>query len=257
MPDDTRLITLLPSADVDLARWLLRLWAMPYVEHPHAPVFHALALRKHGAGRTDSPLLIHRGAAYAGVDRIVAQFDATAPSDLRLVPDADLEPDLHGEVMALQHDLRWTMGMGVVHWAYFHFLQDRALVWPGFTRGVPWWETALLSLGGYAYVRRKLTDALKLDLASADAGLAAVHAGWEKVDQRLADGRAYLCGDRLTLADLAFATSGAPMVLEPLYGGHLPMAESCPEDVQAVVRDLRNRPAGQFIRRMYADLRSE
>lgn len=251
LASDTKLITLLPSADVDLARWLLKLWGMPFVEYPHAPIFHILALRWHGVERTGSPLLIRRGVKYAGVDRIVEGFDASAPSGVRLVPDPETEITLNAEVMTLQHDLRWVLGMGTVHWAYYHFLRDRDLVWPSFTQGVPGWETAILSAGGYGYVRRKLTSALSLSAETAEAALGKVQVGWDMVDDRLADGRAFLCGDRLTLADLAFATSGGPMVLAKGYGGHLPPLERCPPDMAEVIAGLRARPAGRFIQRLY------
>jgi glutathione S-transferase len=105
-------------------------------------------------------------------------------------------------------------------------------------------------------VRRKLTQILKLDDAAAATGLQAVSATWDEVDAMLADGRAYLCGGRLTLADLAFATSGAPMVLHPGYGGHLPDVKACPQTIRETVFALRARPAGQFIARLYADHRA-
>ena len=60
----------------------------------------------------------------------------------------------------------------------------------------------------------------------------------------LADGRKYLVGDRLTLADLAFATSGAPMVLADGYGGHLPTIDKVPPEMKPVMTALRARPAG-------------
>ena len=75
------------------------------------------------------------------------------------------------------------------------------------------------------------------------------------VSDVLADGRRFLCGGRLTLADLAFATSGAPMVLARGYGGHLPPFEACPPEMQAVIGPLRDRPAGRFIQRLYDDYR--
>lgn len=251
MTSRATLISLLPSADVDLARWMLSHWGLPYDERPHAPIFHILALRFHGARRLDSPLLIHEGVKFAGVERIAAGYDRLAAPDRRLLPDADTDPALHGDVMALQHDLRWTLGMGTVKWAYFHFLQDRALVWPSFTTGVPIWEKAILSCGGFGFVKSRLTDALNLSQSAADDALGTVRAGFDLVETRLADGRPYLCGDRLTLADLAFATSGGPMVLAQGYGGHLPPLERCPSAVQAVVKDLRARPAGQYIQRLY------
>ena len=44
------LVTLLPSVDVDLGRWLLQHWQVDYDEHPHAPIFHVLALKWYGVG---------------------------------------------------------------------------------------------------------------------------------------------------------------------------------------------------------------
>lgn len=251
MTTPARLITLLPSADVDLARWLLARWGVTYREEPHAPVFHLLALKRLGAGRMDSPLLLRGADRFAGVDALVAGLDHHAPEPLRVLPDADRDPDLRAEVMALQHDLRWTMGMGTVRWAYHHLLRDRALVWDSFTTGVPGWERLALRAGAYGAVRKRLIGALGLSDAVAATALDTVRAGFDRVEARLSDGRRYLCGDRLTLADLAFATSGAPMVLAPGYGGHLPALDACPPDIRAIVTELRDRPAGRFIQRLY------
>lgn len=256
MTETARLITLLPSADVDLARWLLARWGVPFREEPHAPVFHILALRCAGAGRMDSPLFLCGSDRFAGVDALVAGLDHRAPEPARVLPDPDRDPDLHAEVMALQHDLRWEMGMGTVRWAYHHFLRDRALVWDSFATGVPAWERLALRAGAYAPVRGRLIAALGLSDAVAADALETVRAGFDKVEARLADGRRYLCGDRLTLADLAFATSGGPMVLACGYGGHLPPLDACPPDIRAVITDLRDRPAGRFIQRLYDEDRA-
>lgn len=250
-----RLITLLPSTDADLARWLLTRWGVPFHEEPHAPVFHILALRRARAGRMDSPLFLRGTARMAGIDAIVATLDHRAPGATRVLPDPDADPTGHAEVMALQHDLRWGMGMGTVRWAYHEFLKDRALVWGSFTTGVPAWERIALRAGGYGVVRTRLIDALGLSDQAAAAALDTVRAGFDRIEARLADGRRYLCGDRLTLADLAFATAGAPMVLARGYGGHLPALDACPPDIRAVVTELRDRPAGRFILRLYNEKR--
>jgi len=252
-----RLITLLPSADVDLARWLLTRWGVPYREEPHAPVFHILALRRVGAGRMDSPLLLHGDTRFAGVEAMIDGLDHGAPEALRVLPDPDRDPALHAEVMALQHDLRWEMGMGTVRWAYHSLLRDRALVWDSFTTGVPAWERLALRAGAYGPVRKRLIAALGLSDAVAAEALATVRTGFDRIEARLADGRRFLCGDRLTLADLAFASAGAPMVLARGYGGHLPPLDACPPDVCAVVTELRDRPAGRFIQRLYDEERAD
>lgn len=254
--EPARLITLLPSADVDLARWLLARWDVPVREEPHAPVFHILALKRVGAGRMDSPLFLRGEARFAGVEAMVDGLDHHAPETARVLPDPNREPDLHAEVMALQHDLRWEMGMGTVRWAYHNLLRDRALVRDSFTKGVPAWERMALRAGAYGPVRKQLIGALGLSDTAAGAALDTVRAGFDRVEALLSDGRRYLCGDRLTLADLAFATAGAPMVLAHGYGGHLPPLDACPPDIRTVVTDLRDRPAGRFIQRLYDEERT-
>lgn len=244
------LVTLLPSTDVDLSRWLLQLWGVPYRERPHAPVFHILALRRMGQATPKFPLFVDGARQIAGIEDLVAAFDADAPSGTRLLPDAATEPGLLAEVDKIQAEARWHMGDGVVHWAYFHFLQHRSLVWPSFTTGIPAWEMAALRVL-YPQVRKKMVSALGLSAADASASLDRIRAYWDTIDARLADGRSYLVGGRLTLADLAFATSGAPMVLARGYGGHLPLPEHCPENMQAVFAECRSRPSGHFIQRLY------
>ena len=254
MAEPARLVTLLPSTDVDMTRWMLRHWDVPYVEEPHAPVFHIRAIRRHGMARPEFPLFLRGDEKIATVERIVTWLDPEAPPDLRLVPDAETEPTLHAEVMDLQHRMRWEMGDGTVHWAYHHFLQHRRLVWPSFTTGVARGEVLALWVL-YPAVRRIMVRKLGLGPEDAARALDRIHAGWDEIDARLADGRRFLCGGRLTLADLAFATSGAPMVLARGYGGHLPPFEACPPEMQAVIGPLRDRPAGRFIQRLYDDYR--
>ena len=114
--------------------------------------------------------------------------------------------------MKLRHEFRYGMGNGTVHWAYYQLLPHKNLTWAGFTTGVPWWETLFLTFG-YAIIKYLMFKALSLGPEDAQKGLDKVKAGFDRCDQILSDGRQYLAGDRLTLADLAFVTSGAPMVL--------------------------------------------
>ncbi len=97
--------------------------------------------------------------------------------------------------------------------------------------------------------------ALSLGPEDAQKGLDKVKAGFDRCDQILSDGRQYLAGERLTLADLAFAASGAPMVLADGYGGHLPTLDKVPPEMRSVIMELRARPAGAFIQRIYDEHR--
>ena len=85
---------------------------------------------------------------------------------------------------------------------------------------------------------------------------------FQQVSEQLADGRQYLIGDTFSLADMAFAVSGAPLVLPKVgYGGvanesgPIPTFEQWPTDLQKVISDMRETLAGKFILRMYAEER--
>ena len=61
-----------------------------------------------------------------------------------------------------------------------------------------------------------------------------IRSTFSAVETRIADGRSYLMGERLTLSDLAFAVAAAPVVLPPSYGGPIPLLEQMPGEIQTV-----------------------
>lgn len=241
------LVTLLPSTDVDLGRWLLQHYGVSYREHPHAPVFHALALKWYGFGAEDYPLLVTTAERIPTIDKMLLYLDSRAPAARQLLPE---DPQLRKQVLAAGYEYRFGLGAGVVDWAYYNFLPHRRLTHASFTTGVPWFEKLLVPLA-YPLIRWLMTRALHLNAAKAEQGLAAVYAGFDQIDARLAAGREFLYGEQLTYADLAFAAAAAPMVLARGYGGHLPSIDAVTPSMRQVIRALRARPAGAFIQRLY------
>jgi glutathione S-transferase len=96
-----------------------------------------------------------------------------------------------------------------------------------------------------------------LDVSPATAAKSeeAVRTVFDQVAQRLEDGRAYLCGDRFTAADLTFASLAAPMLMPPEYGVPLPQPEELPTDMAATIRELRAHPAGTHALAMFREER--
>lgn len=244
----TLLITLLPSSDVDLGRWLMVHYNISYTERPHAPIFHLLALRLWGVN--DYPLLVRDDVKTAGIEKILPLLDGEAPADLKLLPDPEKETALSKEVEELQNYARWKLGTDVVNWSYFNFLKYKRVVWPSLTTDVPWYEK-LVWFVGFPIMRSIMYRGLKLDTAVADEALKNIYAGFDKFDALLKDGRQYLAGDRLTFADLALSAAAGPMILAQGYHGMLPNQAMCPVYMQKVYLELRERPTGQFIQRMY------
>ena len=235
--------------DCDLGRWLLEHYAVDYDEHPHAPIFHILALKWYGFGKDDYPLLIDRPKFYPTIEKIFELYEPLADPSRRLLPE---DPEQKKHVLEAQKYFRYTMGQGTVNWAYFHLLPHKNLTWNSFTTGVPWWETLTLWLA-YPVIKYLMMKGLNLNPKTAAEGLIAVRAGFDKVDALLADGREFLHAGHLTLSDLAFAASAAPMVLANGYAGHLPAIEQVPDAMRAVIEELRARPAGAFVQRLYDD----
>ena len=255
MMTQTLLITLLPSSDVDLGRWLLSHYNVDYTERPHAPIFHVLALKSWGMGANDYPLFVRDGDKYGGISKMLPMLDAAATADLTLLPDADKDPDMAKQVHDLEHYARWEMGSDVVNWSYWNLLKYKHVVWSSITTDVPWYEK-LTCLLAFRLIRALMYKGLKLDQTVADEALQKIYAGWDKYDEILKDGRRYLVGDRLTFADLALATSGGPMILAQGYHGMLPDQAMCPAYMQKVYQELRQRPTGQFIQRIYDEHRA-
>jgi glutathione S-transferase len=115
---------------------------------------------------------------------------------------------------------------------------------------VPWYEK-LTCLVAFRVIRWLMYKGLKLNQQAADDALKAIYAGFDKIDGLLADGRKYLVGDKLTYADLAVSASLGPMILAQGYQGFLPNQAKCPKFMQDVYKELRARPTGQFVQRIY------
>ncbi len=224
-------------------------YGIRYTERPHAPIFHVLALKSWGEGKDDYPLLVHadRKTKTVGCRKIAELYDPDAPADKRLLPD---DADKAKQVDDIVQDAYWTLGGDVVNWSYWNFLQYKWVVWPSLTTKVPWYErlTCLLAFG---VIRTLMYKGLKLDQSVADTSLKDIHAGWDRFDAMLSDGRSYLVGDRLSYADLAVAAALGPMILAQGYHGMLPNQARCPVFMQDIYKTLRQRPTGQFIQRIY------
>ncbi len=247
--DKPILVTLQPSSGVDTSRWLMSHYGVDYEERAHAPIFHVFALKYWGAGPEDYPLLVMPDdTKIPGRMEIGPYLDAQAAADLRLIPDKD-----HADYADVMELAKWAgdvPGSAVVNWSYYNLLKYKRVVWSSLVTNVPWYEK-LITFLAFPLIRLLMYKGLKLDQNVADESLKTIYTSFDKIDGMLADGREFLVGGKLSFADFSVSGLLGPMILIQGYRGHLPNQVDCPDYMQKVYKDLRQRPTGLFIQRMY------
>jgi glutathione S-transferase len=232
------LITIPISHYCEKARWALDRARVPYRERAHLQVVHWFHVKRAGGGWT-APVLTCGSTVLSESADIVAWADARA--GLGLYPDG---------VRALERDFDERLGPHGRRWMYDAIRGDGGLVLKYGVTGVPAWERRAVP-AAFGLVAKIIDRYLKITPESAAASLRTVREVFDSVAERLADGRAFLTGDRFSAADLTFAALAAPVVVPPEYGVPLPQPDELPARMAEVVRELRSHPAGQFALRMY------
>jgi glutathione S-transferase len=242
---DPVLVTFPPSIDCELARFLLVHYRVRYREVRHALLFSSFSTLWHGFTPV-FPLVYGDGYRCRRPRGIVAHFDRVSP-DLRLWPaDAAARRQVESDF-----DLfNGSLALETAAFAYFHLLPHRDLMIRPLAEGVPAFEHTVVEKG-YPVFAWLLRTLLRLSPARAEAALGTIRKIFDQVDARLAARPGRLVGEGITLSDLAFAVAAAPVVLPAAYGGPIPSLAEMPAPVQAVVAEMRARPAGAYALRFY------
>lgn len=241
------MLTFGPMIDSETARRLLRHYGIPFVEDRHLFGWASvLALFK--AGTPQIPVIYGPGLTLVGSRSIWNRFDASMPEDRKLVPS---DPALGAQAVADWEAFNGKLAADVAAVAYYHLLPQVRPMVAAFSLGVNAKEAGCTA-SCYGALRGLFTLLLQLNPAHTAQALARIRTAMAAVDARVADGRAFLVGDRLTLSDVSLAATMAPLVVPSACTAPVPAFGDMPPELQAIASELRARPCGRFIDRAYA-----
>jgi glutathione S-transferase len=243
------LITFPPSLDCELSRFLLTHYGVPHVERRHAFLFNFIATYWH-ARTLHFPVLYSDIYKLDSVRKMIDFFDPSCPADRNLLLAG---PD-RARVEADWEPFNSTLGAATADFSYHYLLPHRDIMIRPLSEGAPGYEVFAVRCA-YPLFAALLRKALRLSETRASTALEQIRTVVKSVDERLADGRRYLVGDRFSLSDMAFAVALAPLAAPDQYGGPLPPLSSMPPEIRSVHAELQARPAGEFCRRIYREHR--
>ena len=244
------LITFPPSLDSETSRFLIEHYGIESCEKRHALIFSFFVTLWHGYTPV-FPLLYSDSYRLVGPRPIVDHFDPLSPPELKLLP---ADPNQLQQVESDWTLFNVTLALASADFAYYYLLPHRDRMIRPLTEGVPPFERKAVERA-YPIFAGLLRMLLRLSLSKAQQAAAQIRTIFNSVDARLADGRKFLVGERLTLSDLAFSVAAAPVILPANYGGPIPSFDEMPPEVQTLVTEMRAHPAGAFALRIYQEQR--
>lgn len=247
-PAPVTMLTFAPTLDSEQVRMLLRYYGVPYREHDHLVPFVLLPVKLHG-GDGNVPFVYGRGVKVTSPQPIAQFYDQKVPDELKLIPT---EPALAAQFQTDWELYNGTMSGGTAIFAYYHLLPERRLMQPIFAEPTSWFERLIMPLF-YPLMRMLIAKRLNLTPDRAEAAHAKILSSFAETDRRVADGRPYLNGDRMTLADVALAAAAAPMLLPQGSGFKLPTLEQMPPPMRNLMEQLRSTPTAACVQRFYSD----
>jgi glutathione S-transferase len=246
---DCVLITMPHSHYAEKARWALDRVSLPYREEPHVPLLHRFATTRHGG--TSVPMLVHGGHRFVDSTDILEHADSVCGGD-QLYPRGAAQ---RREVEALEERFDEVLGPHTRRWAYAQLLPHRGLLRGMMSRGVPQSEASFLPVIMPILIP-VIRRALRITPESAQRSLEKVFEIFQEVDTRLKDGRRFLISERLTAADITFASLASPILLPAGCRAAYPKLDELPSAMREVALRLRDTKAGRFALNLFSQERA-
>lgn len=244
-----RLITISISHYVEKVKWALERAKLPYAEESHIPGLHAAVTLWHTKGRhRATPVLIDNGEVIPDSTAIL-QHLASRYGQAWLYD--------HPEALALEERFDANIGPHTRRYIYRQLFDNDLSLAELFSQAVvPAWQKQLLPVAA-PVLKAGMIAEMAIYHDEAERSRLVFEAEFDFVSRLLQDGRPFLCGDKLTAADLAFAALAAPVILPAEYGARLPELDTVKPNskLHGIIEGYRKSPAGEYVQRLYRDCR--
>ncbi|MDY6897263.1 MAG: glutathione S-transferase family protein [Cyanobacteriota bacterium] len=244
-----RLITISVSHYCEKVRWALDYLKLPYVEEPHMPPFHRLKTTKLG-GKT-VPVLVTENDNFIDSTDILKYLDTIVADEKKLY---STNPEQRQKIKELEKLFDEQLAPEVRQWGYFHAMDNSKLIQNKWCQGVPFWEKRLFPLV-FPLMRSITKKKYRINADSAAQAYKQINSIFVKVNSLLADGRNYLVGDKMSAADITFASLAAPILQPSQHPSSTSNSQQLPVQMLAEIKEIRETAAGDFALNLYRNWR--
>lgn len=244
-----RLITIPVSHYCEKVRWALDYLKLPYVEEPHMPPFYKLGTSK--AGGSSVPVLVTENGNFTDSTDILKYLDSIVASDKKLY---STNSEQRQNIEELEELFDEKLGVAVRTWAYFYIVDKKKVIQQKWIQGVPFYEKLLFPVI-YSPMRSLVKKAYDVNAESAAQAYEQMNNIFEKVNDLLADGRNYLIGDKISVADITFASLAAPILQPAEHPIKSSDSQELPAEFVSKIKKLQETAAGKFVLNLYENWR--
>ena len=235
----------------EIARWVLDHNGISYKEELHAPGLHKAIMHRltDDKGFKVNPVLIKNDGLIYTTNSVLQYCEQNCLPSKKLLPSDTAKKK---EVLDLYNLFNGEYEEVVTKYVYAQLLTNASFAKAVFTNRISFGEKLAFGMK-YGSIANELKKDHNLAAWPEEKLLDFIRNTFTKVNDLLADGRKYLTGDKITLADIAFAAVSSPLILPEECGNVVPRINQIPDNYRKAVEELRKTRAGQFVLDIYQE----
>ncbi|MDA1369320.1 MAG: glutathione S-transferase N-terminal domain-containing protein [Proteobacteria bacterium] len=231
------------------ARWALEYLGIEYTLKFLPVGVHTSVAKKFGLPQSALPFLQLDERIIQGSSNIIdwaEQHRADASQSLSATSDLEASRKLEARLDDL-------LGVHIRRYFYSEALVEfPRTVLPVFTRDLPLWQR-LITTAGWGVIRKIMITRMDLGYEQGMESRALIVNELDWLDETLADGRQFLCGEALSRVDITAASLIAPLVQPAKHPTYTAM--EIPPRARVDCQAWRTRPSLQWVTQLYEHYR--